>query len=80
MLVRKGGRKAEEGERAWFLFKERDEHAKPGKSITEEQPFDHFTIENIPARLARLKKDPRSDMAKTKQSIIAAMLKRLQPH
>jgi bifunctional non-homologous end joining protein LigD len=39
MLVRKGGRKAEDGERAWFLFKERDEYAKPGKSIIEEQPL-----------------------------------------
>ena len=39
MLVRKGGRKAEEGERHWFLFKERDEFARPGESITEEMPL-----------------------------------------
>ncbi len=39
MLVRKGGRKAEEGERAWFLFKERDKFARPGKSVTEEMPL-----------------------------------------
>ena len=39
MLVRKGGRKAGEGERAWFLFKERDKFARPGKSITEEKPL-----------------------------------------
>ena len=39
MLVRKGGRKAGEGERHWFLFKERDKFARPGKSITEEKPL-----------------------------------------
>ncbi len=39
MLVRKGGRKAEAGERRWFLFKERDEFARPGESITEEMPL-----------------------------------------
>ncbi len=39
MLVRKGGRKAEAGERAWFLFKERDAFARPGESITEEMPL-----------------------------------------
>ena len=36
MLVRKGGRNAEPDERAWFLFKERDEFARPGESITED--------------------------------------------
>ncbi|HEX3448943.1 MAG TPA: DNA ligase D [Isosphaeraceae bacterium] len=39
MLVRKGGRRGEEGERVWFLFKERDEFARPGESITEEMPL-----------------------------------------
>ena len=39
MLVRKGGRKAAPDERAWFLFKERDEFARPGESITEESPL-----------------------------------------
>src|ERR1700742_4649776 len=39
MLVRRGGRKGEPGERHWFLFKERDEFARPGKSITEEKPL-----------------------------------------
>ena len=39
MLVRKGGRKAEEGERRWFLFKERDKFARPGESITEDKPL-----------------------------------------
>jgi DNA ligase D-like protein (predicted 3'-phosphoesterase) len=39
MLVRKGGKNAAEDERAWFLFKERDEFARPGQSITEEMPL-----------------------------------------
>lgn len=39
MLIRKGGQHAEEGERHWFLFKERDEFARPGESITEEMPL-----------------------------------------
>jgi bifunctional non-homologous end joining protein LigD len=39
MLVRKGGRKAEERERRWFLFKERDEFARPGGSVAEEMPL-----------------------------------------
>jgi bifunctional non-homologous end joining protein LigD len=40
---------------------------------------DHYTIENVPARLAKLTKDPWTDLAKTKQSLTAAMLKRLAP-
>ncbi len=39
MIVRKGGRRAEPGERAWFLFKERDDFARPGESVTEEMPL-----------------------------------------
>ena len=39
MLVRKGGRRSEEGERRWFLFKERDEFARPGESIAEDMPL-----------------------------------------
>ena len=39
---------------------------------------DHFNIHNLPARLAKLKKDPWADITKTKQSITASMLKRLQ--
>jgi hypothetical protein len=37
----------------------------------------YTTKENLPARLSRLKQDPWADIAKTKQSITAAMLKRL---
>src|SRR5262249_38667161 len=39
MLVRKGGRKSAPGERAWFLFKERDGFARPGESVTEQLPL-----------------------------------------
>jgi bifunctional non-homologous end joining protein LigD len=39
MLVRKGGKNGPADERAWFLFKERDEFAQPGKSITDELPL-----------------------------------------
>ena len=45
--------------------------------LTANLHSDHFTIENLPDRLSRLKKDPWADMAKTKQSITAAMMKRL---
>jgi bifunctional non-homologous end joining protein LigD len=38
---------------------------------------DQFTIENLPARLRKLKKDPWADFASTRQSITAAMRKRL---
>jgi hypothetical protein len=36
---------------------------------------DHFKIENLSVRLSKLKKNPWGDMAKTKHSIAAAMLK-----
>jgi bifunctional non-homologous end joining protein LigD len=39
MIVRRGGKKGDPGERHWFLFKERDEFAKPGENITESQPL-----------------------------------------
>jgi bifunctional non-homologous end joining protein LigD len=39
---------------------------------------DHFTIRNLPARLATLIKDPWAEIGKTKQSITASMLKKLQ--
>ena len=45
--------------------------------LTPKLRSDHFTIENVPGRLSQLKKDPWADMAKTKQSITAAMMKRL---
>jgi bifunctional non-homologous end joining protein LigD len=39
---------------------------------------DHFTMANVPPRLAKLKKDPWAGIEKVKQSITASMLKRLQ--
>ena len=39
---------------------------------------DYFNISNLPARLARLKKDPWAGIDKTKQSITASMMKQLQ--
>ena len=47
------------------------------EELTASLHSDHFTIENLPARLGKLKKDPWADLAKTKQSITAAMVKRL---
>ncbi len=49
MLVRKGGRKAEPGERTWFLFKERDEFARPGESVTEDMPLSVTTGRDLTA-------------------------------
>jgi bifunctional non-homologous end joining protein LigD len=60
--------------------------AKPGATVsapiaweelTASLHSDHFTIENLPARLSTLKQDPWADIAKTKQSRTAAMLKRI---
>ena len=39
MLVRKGGRRSDSDERHWFLFKERDEYAKPGFDIAAKKPL-----------------------------------------
>jgi hypothetical protein len=39
---------------------------------------DHFTIKNLPARLARLKKDPWAEIDSSKQSIKASMLRKLK--
>lgn len=55
MLVRRGGRKADSGERAWFLFKERDEFARTRGSITDDQPLSIVsgrTLEEI-AKMSR---------------------------
>jgi bifunctional non-homologous end joining protein LigD len=47
MLVRKGGRGTAENERHWFLFKERDEFARPGESITEDMPLSVTSGRNL---------------------------------
>ena len=57
MLVRRGGRRAEAGERVWFLFKERDEFARSGESITETSPLSVATgrdMEEIAAQADRV--------------------------
>jgi bifunctional non-homologous end joining protein LigD len=60
--------------------------AKPGATVSapiaweELSPrlrSDHFTIENVADRLSKLKRDPWAEMAKARQSITAAMQKRL---
>ena len=45
--------------------------------LTDELTSDYFTIENLPHRLAKLRKDPWAGIDSTKQSITAAMLKQL---
>jgi bifunctional non-homologous end joining protein LigD len=61
--------------------------AKPGATVsvpitweelTPKLHSDHFTITNLPARLAKLKTDPWAGIADAKQSITASMLKRLK--
>lgn len=39
MLVRKGGKRGDPGERHWFLFKERDQYAKPTIDVTAKMPL-----------------------------------------
>ena len=46
--------------------------------LTARLRSDHFTLANVPARLAKLKKDPWEDLAKTKQTITKAMRERLE--
>jgi bifunctional non-homologous end joining protein LigD len=39
MLVRRGGRRGDLNEKHWFLFKERDEFARPDSDIASEEPL-----------------------------------------
>ncbi len=39
---------------------------------------DHFTVDNVPARLAKLKRDPWADLPNVRQSITASMVRRLK--
>jgi DNA primase len=39
---------------------------------------DYFNINNVPSRLAKLKKDPWAGIDQVKQTITASMLKKLQ--
>ncbi len=45
--------------------------------LTDQLTSDYFTIENLPHRLATLKKDPWAGIDSIKQSVTAAMLKQL---
>jgi len=47
------------------------------EELTSSLHSDHFTIENIPARLSKLKQDPWAELPKTKQSITSSMLEHL---
>jgi bifunctional non-homologous end joining protein LigD len=39
MLVRRGGRRSDSSEKHWFLFKERDEFARPGYDVAAKEPL-----------------------------------------
>jgi bifunctional non-homologous end joining protein LigD len=45
--------------------------------LTDELTSDYFTIQNVPHRLAKLRKDPWAGIDSTKQRITAGMLKKL---
>ena len=47
MLVRKGGKRGENDERHWFLFKERDEFANPDVDVTESMPLSVTTERDL---------------------------------
>jgi bifunctional non-homologous end joining protein LigD len=47
------------------------------EELSDNLHSDHFTIENLPERLAKLRKDPWAGLGTTKQFIRAAMMKRL---
>ena len=56
MLVRKGGRRTAD-EKTWFLFKEKDEFAKPDSDITADEPMSVTTgreLETIAASADRI--------------------------
>jgi bifunctional non-homologous end joining protein LigD len=46
--------------------------------LSPQLPPNHFTVENLPRRLAQLKEDPWAEMLKTRQSITAKMLAALK--
>ncbi|HVA44995.1 MAG TPA: DNA ligase D [Pirellulales bacterium] len=47
------------------------------KELKRDLRADHFNVENLPARLARLKRDPWEQLLKLRQSITAATMKAL---
>jgi bifunctional non-homologous end joining protein LigD len=57
MLVRRGGKRGGDSERNWFLFKVRDEFAKPGSDIAAESPLSVTTgrdLDEIAAQADRV--------------------------
>jgi bifunctional non-homologous end joining protein LigD len=48
------------------------------EELTAKLHSGHFNIENVPARLDKLKKGPWAELAKTKQTISAAMVRKLK--
>jgi bifunctional non-homologous end joining protein LigD len=57
MLVRHGGKRADASERHWFLFKERDDFARPGSDIAAEAPLSVTTgrdLDEIAAQADRV--------------------------
>ena len=46
--------------------------------LSNKTTSNHFNVQNLPARLLRLKKDPWAAIHKTEQGITAAMLRKLK--
>ena len=47
------------------------------KELEEDLRFDHFNVKNVPARLKRLRADPWKNFLSTRQTVTAAMFKRV---
>ena len=47
------------------------------KDLSDDLRSDHFDVTNVPAYLAKRRVDPWEEMTKTRQSITAAILKKL---
>jgi len=48
------------------------------EELSDKMTSNYFNVQNLPARLSRLKRDPWAAMHKTEQSITASMLRKLQ--
>jgi bifunctional non-homologous end joining protein LigD len=47
------------------------------EELRDDVRFDHFNVLNVPARLSKLKSDPWGEFFSVKQTVTAAMLKRV---
>jgi bifunctional non-homologous end joining protein LigD len=74
MLVRRGGKRGDESEKHWFLFKERDEYANPGSDITAEEPLSVASDRDLDeiAHNADRVWGPKGEVSKTKRPKIAS--------